>query len=313
VSRLLRAALLAYPRECRERDGEVLLDCAAELARSGSSPVREAAGLVGGGLAARARAACRDVLDAPWGAALERMAVPLAASNLALWAVGAARVWSPGPLGRWWSLILAGAFLAFVGAVARRRGLALLGWAVCLLLVAQTLVTAYLTQQASRFGASLGSLGVDMPAAFAPAMLLGLVAATRLRGAVRPQDLAWAAPVVALVVLSPQAPGGPLGEFPADTLLIAGLLAAPVLAALVAPGDAVRLMVAAALAGVVAPEALWLSTGAIALPDLPDQMLMAYWAGCATVCAVAIGTAVRRAGRRWRGQRSVTAGPMSPR
>jgi hypothetical protein len=272
--------------------------------------MREAAGLVGGGLAVRTRVVGRDMLAAPWSAALERLAVPLAASNLALWAVGAARVWSPGPLGRWWSLILAGALLAFVGAVARRRGAALLGWTVCLLLAVQTLATAYFTQQASRFGSSLGPLGIDMPAAFGPLMVLGLIAATRLRGPVRPHDLAWAAPAVALVAFAPRSPGHPLGEFPAETLLMAGLLAAPVLAALIASGDAVRLTVAAVLAAVVAPEVLWLSTGAI---PLPDHMLMAYMAGCAAICAVAIATAIRSAGRRWRGQRSVTAGPMSPR
>ena len=36
MSRLLRIALLAYPRPRRERDGAVLLDCAADLMASGA-------------------------------------------------------------------------------------------------------------------------------------------------------------------------------------------------------------------------------------------------------------------------------------
>ena len=106
-SPLLRWALLAYPRERRERDGDVLLDCAAELVAAGASRLGEAAGLVRGGVAHRLASVRSDVLDAPWGAVGERLAVPLAGANLALWLVGASRLWGSGPLGSWWTLVLA--------------------------------------------------------------------------------------------------------------------------------------------------------------------------------------------------------------
>jgi hypothetical protein len=149
MSRLLRCALLAYPRVRRERDGAVLLDCAAELAAAGSSPAREAVGLVAGGIAARAGVARAELRAAPWRAAGVRLALPLACANLALWCTGAAHLHGMS-LGRWWTGVLLASAAAFLGAVARRRGVALLGWAALAALVGHALLTADYDTHGSR-------------------------------------------------------------------------------------------------------------------------------------------------------------------
>ncbi|CAN5517610.1 hypothetical protein BH20ACT18_BH20ACT18_06900 [soil metagenome] len=92
IDRLLLICLRAYPRTHRERDGEVLLSLAHELHAGGSSPWREGAGLVRGGVAERLRLRCRVLVGAPWRAALARLALPLAAVSLAVWVAGVGSV-----------------------------------------------------------------------------------------------------------------------------------------------------------------------------------------------------------------------------
>jgi len=58
MSRMLRTCLRAYPRDVRERDGDELLELAADLAAD-HGLVREALGLVRGGCAERRRGAGR--------------------------------------------------------------------------------------------------------------------------------------------------------------------------------------------------------------------------------------------------------------
>ncbi|MEH3052475.1 MAG: hypothetical protein PGN13_00510 [Patulibacter minatonensis] len=65
-SRLLRAALLAWPREARRGDGAVMLDLAQELVDGGASPHREARTLLASGVGARVRHRARCVRSAPW-------------------------------------------------------------------------------------------------------------------------------------------------------------------------------------------------------------------------------------------------------
>lgn len=294
MSRLLRIALLAYPRERRERDGAVLLDCAAELTASGSSSGwREAAGLVRGGLATRLAVARGDLRAAPWDAAAAQLAVPLAGANLAWWLVGAS---AAGPPGRWWPAMLAGAGLALLGAVTRRRWLALAGWALTALLLAQTLLRGETDQSVgSRFDGMVGSYTVDLAAAFAPVVLLGLATATRVRGTARIADLAWLAPAIALLGISGPDPGGPFGESPAQTLLLAGLLVTPFALLLLARGDRVRLAGAAAVAAAVAPEAVWLST--IPVPYPGPVGALAVLAALGLLATLGVLTVARRAGR----------------
>ncbi len=95
IDRLLLNCLRAYPRARRERDGEVLLSLARELSAGGSSPWGEGAGLIRGGVAERLRLRYRGLAGAPWRAALARLALPLAAVSLAVWAAGV------GSLGLW--------------------------------------------------------------------------------------------------------------------------------------------------------------------------------------------------------------------
>lgn len=68
-SRLIRLALLAYPREVRARDRTLLADLAGELAEDHGT-AREVLGLASGGLAARWR-----------GVRLRRAVVPLVAAG----------------------------------------------------------------------------------------------------------------------------------------------------------------------------------------------------------------------------------------
>jgi hypothetical protein len=287
VSRLLRIALHAYPRMRRERDGAVLLDCAAELMASGSSSgAREAAGLARAGLYARLGAARDEVRAAPWGPALERLALPLAAANLGWWLVGASS--SGAPLGRWWLAMLACAGLALLGALTRRRSLSLAGWGGTALLLAQTLIVGETNQTiGSRFDADIGNVSLDLAAGFAPVVLLGLLAAGHVRGEARFADLVWLAPPIALL-------GVPAPE-PATGVLLAGLFAAPVAMLLLARGDRVRLAMAAALTAAAAPEAIWLCLYPIPYPG-PTGAL-AVLTGLGAAAALAVAAVARRAGR----------------
>jgi len=284
--RLLRLALRSYPRERRERDGAVLLDCAAELASAGgSSRIREAAGLVAGGVAARAGTARADLASAPWRRTLEALAVPLAAATLAVWAAGAKPVLAvPGPAGRWWSAILVAAAVALIGTLARRRGLALAGWAGTLACFGHSLVMNQAAAQPARFPGSLGSFGLDVGATFLPLMLLGAAAAIAVRGPARPGDLAWLALPVVAVALSDPAPW-----------LVLGLIAAPFVVAAAANADPVRRLSTALLGAVAAPEAVWLSTGVMPYPG-PVAALVVLAAGAALAGAAVLALAVR-AGR----------------
>jgi hypothetical protein len=168
---LLRVALLLYPRDRRRRDGVVLLDCAEELIAAGASTAaREAWGLAAGAMSARAG----SLAELPVRAAGERLAAPVAAMVVALWGLGLARVATGGPLGRWWPLVLAGALTAFGGSVLRHRAIAVTGWLVVLALMAQSYVLNPVPQQPTRFPSSVGTLGVDLVAAFLPLTVLAL-------------------------------------------------------------------------------------------------------------------------------------------
>lgn len=122
--RLLRLCLLAYPRAWRARHGKVLLDLASELAAQHGA-TGEALGLIRGGLAARWQDAPSGA-RAPWGNALGRVALPLAAATASLSVVGALQFGTL-DLGKFWTALLAGSLIALAGAVARSRVPTLLG------------------------------------------------------------------------------------------------------------------------------------------------------------------------------------------
>lgn len=88
-------------------------------------PTREALGLIRGGVAARWEAVASDA-RAPWGDALRRLTLPLAAATSAIlvggWAVGGTL-----DLGVVWTALLAGSLIALAGAVAQSRVPTLVG------------------------------------------------------------------------------------------------------------------------------------------------------------------------------------------
>lgn len=152
VDRLLRFCLRGYPRAHRERDGEVLLALAIELSRHGSSPWREAAGLLRGGMAERVRIRWRGLVRAPWRAALARLALPLAVVHLAVWTAGIAQFGDPFPLGKWWMLVLGGSALGVIGAALRWRAVATIGAVGVLVALAHHGLGSYLgTGQPTHF------------------------------------------------------------------------------------------------------------------------------------------------------------------
>ncbi|MGI8593280.1 MAG: hypothetical protein ACR2ML_02755 [Solirubrobacteraceae bacterium] len=304
--RLLSLCLLAYPRARRVRDGEVLRDLATELsARRGA--IREAFGLIRGGLAARWEdAACGA--RAPWGDGLRRLALPLAAANAAVWVVGALR-WGTFDLGKFWTVLAAGSLIALAGAVARSRVPALLGALMvlgALLLdgVRSGLSDAY---HVSPFDASLGYLPIDLFGAWIPAAALLAAAALALPvgGERRARTLAsraalGALPALALILLYRHRPLGT-----PDTVLVLSLGALPPLAAIGGTLGARRNPVAAVAAALAlaawTPEAVWLGTGYLpiepaSLPlPLALALVLALWSFGGLIAGLAVLGLAKRA------------------
>jgi hypothetical protein len=255
--RMLRIALRAYPARRRRRDGEVLLDTSAELIDGGeSTALREALGLLGGGIGARIEGGRAIAVTGPWQQCLARLAVPVAAIVLALWAV--AYVTLAG-MGRFYPVILAAAALAFAGAVARSRPMAVTGWLAVGTLVAYAIVYAELHQQTgSRFATGAFDLSVDMAAAFLPLTVLGFTTAWFVGGTPRVRDLLWIAPAVSLAAL--QIASDPGQETPwVHVALVLSLFVAP-FAALAMWRGPTGSGSAALLAAAATPEAAWLMT-----------------------------------------------------
>jgi hypothetical protein len=259
TDKLLRMCLRAYPRGVRERDGEVLLDLARELVEGGSSPLRQAAGLVGGGAAARLRRRMAGASRLPWWEARSRLALPLAAALLALMLVGAERATDGVAWIGWsWVLGLAGSLAALAGAALGRRGITVLG----ALVVGSVLgldAARDLYGAGSRWTIPAGTAEVDVLVMWIPAALLLAACAGAVRrvpaheGASR---LLWATvPGIALVVLSAQQPN--------TAEAVVGLAGFAAAAALVAWGllrsDRPATLASALVLAAVAPSGLWLS------------------------------------------------------
>jgi hypothetical protein len=128
VSRRLTDALTAlaartYPRS-RRADAAAVRDCAREAIDASGVRVlaREALSLAFAGLRARGGVAARELVHAPWRAALSVLALPLATAILLLWTFGFVPRYDHWPLGEGWALLLGGSLLA-VGAVLERRWL----------------------------------------------------------------------------------------------------------------------------------------------------------------------------------------------
>ena len=155
----------------------MLLSLAHDLSSDGSSLLGEAAGLIRGGLADRLRIRWRGLVRAPWRPALRRLALPLAAIHLAVWATGIAGIFDPLPLGKWWTLVLGGSALALVGAALRWRAVAMIGSLGVLAALALNGTDA----SGAHFSSYIGSSGVDLDSAMFPAGLLLVLTAVASR------------------------------------------------------------------------------------------------------------------------------------
>jgi hypothetical protein len=281
---LLRLCSHTYPRAIRERDGEAIVDLARELADAGSSPLREAAGLLLGGTSVRLRATVSGLAAAPWHEARARLALPLAAALFALAAVWAGR---SGVAQAWvgWSVVVtfAAAALTLAGAAGGHRWLTAAGaFAVTGMLGLDALRDQY---GQSRYDSEVGSALVDVLVMWIPAGILMLVCAGAVRR-VAPEAgvrrLAWALiPGAVLLVIASE----PTRVVVADRIvLFGGFLAAAVLVALAVTrrrADPVLPLIAALMVAVAAGPALWLIASFLPPPESgsPPLALVYFGAG----------------------------------
>lgn len=113
----------------RRADARVVRDCARDAidATGMRAIVRESLSVAGAGARVRLGVARRDVLQAPWGAALAVLVLPLAAALLCLWTFGFVPRYDHWPLGEGWMLLLGGSLGAVIGAALRSRWITALG------------------------------------------------------------------------------------------------------------------------------------------------------------------------------------------
>jgi hypothetical protein len=300
TDRLLRLCLRAYPREARERDGEVLLGLARDLVKGGSPPLRQAVGLLRGGAGSWLRHGKNELRELPWLEARSRLAVPLAAALLALVLVGAER--STGGLawvGWSWAVALAVGSAALAGAALGRHVSAVTGaTVVAAVLALDGLRDVY--GQGSRWVVSAGT-DVDVLVMWLPAALLLVACAgavDRPTARVGIRRIAWAAvPAAALLVLSSENVNA------AESITVFGGLAAA--AVLVAAGvlrrrrDPAAPLVAALVLAAAAPSVLWLIAGLLPAPDSGAPALaLGYFAAGGLVTAASVLLLARLSGRR---------------
>jgi hypothetical protein len=141
--RILRLFLHAYPAASRVRDGRAIIDLARELsAKNKLTFLWEAGGMLVGGVAARFKLVGRDFTGAPWRAARERLALPLAVAMLCLFLPFGVSAMSSLAHGQglwlsWWSILgLLGAVFAVFGSASGRRLMVFLASALMLGLLA---------------------------------------------------------------------------------------------------------------------------------------------------------------------------------
>lgn len=206
---LFDIALRAWPRQERERDGEMVADTAAQLVEEGrSSRSVELLSIVRSGLALRFRR--RRVASAPWTEAAALLIAPLLAilligvlSQIVLTVPGYPyRFLSPG----FSTTLLAGLlFLTLAATLLSRRNLALLSSLAALLILTgriyriESLGSPPGVMPFLGFDSGFGiNLSVDMDPALLPPLLLAVICCLLLRGSRRPIRLRPVGLVVAL-------------------------------------------------------------------------------------------------------------------
>jgi hypothetical protein len=297
---LLRLCAHAYPAAVRRRDGEALVDLAVELTEAGSSPLREAGGLLRNGAAVRMRSFFGGLAGVPWSDARARLALPLAAALFAVAAAGAGRA----GIASWWVgwsvlVTLGAAGVAVLGAAAGNRWLtAAGGLAITGMLALDALRDTY--GRGSRWHSEVGSALVDVLVVWLPVGLLliacaGAVARVPAEAGIR--RAAWALlPGAALLILASE----PARIVIADRIVLFGGFAAAsafvILAISRRRTDPVLCAIGALLLLAAAGPALWLV--AIFLPAPAEgapQLALAYF-GAGGLLAAAAAVALARAG-----------------
>jgi hypothetical protein len=320
----LRVCLNAYPPEVRERDGRVILDLARDLSsKGGCSMMREAAGMLRGGLRARAKALRLDLTTAPWRDAMGRLTMPLAIALLCLMVGYVTTMLQPdylsidaGWLPVWAGLGLLGALAVVAGAVFGRRPIFVpASFVVMVLMLVPTLVEIVGYHTAVWSGTittavssnSSAGIGVDVFVLWAPvAVLLPICAlfregkpARRLPGSITAACLALAASVLLGLVpslasqttLLPDWSSTLGGAFVCAPLI---LVAVTAVAALLRADPASETSAALLVATACLP-AVWLTTDALttAIPGAisglwshPDLWLLYYAIDAVLICSV---------------------------
>ena len=160
---ILRLCLRAYPSTYRQRDGRAILDLARDLSSQGGLAFpREAVGMLAGGFRAHGTLLRLDLTSAPWRAARERLALPLAVGMLCvivafLFAVQGLDLRRM--LGWWALLVLIAAVGAVVGAAFGRRYLAITASFVILILVVVDVRSLLTNNQREPWFVSIGPGG----------------------------------------------------------------------------------------------------------------------------------------------------------
>ncbi len=276
--RVLRAALLAYPRDLRRTEGPVLLALAEELIEDGWPVRREVLGLLGGGLSARLR-----LTGVPWAAAFDRLAFPLAALLLAAMICGSGFDTYGGNWVGWTLGIgIGGALAALAGIAAGQRFLAVPG---AVLVVFVCGLDGYRDLYGS--GSRWVAFAVDVLPALLPAAILALAAAAVPRSPALTKGLWALCAALALVLVARLVREN---TTTGTTVLAAGgALVCACLVASVRAGAAARAAAALALSA-AAPAALW-SVAAKAPADAAPAVLL----GGAALTALVVVRLVRSA------------------
>ena len=198
---LLRLCLRTYPSTVREHDGRAILDLARDLSsQSRLAFLREAGGMIVGGIQARGRLLRLDVTGAPWRAARQSMALPLAVGMLCV--IVAFLVTGPGfnfarMLGWWALLALVAAVGSAVGAAFGRRYLTITASLVLLVLMALDALSLLANNNREQWSVNIGTGGsvgnVGVFAMWLPVALLLLICAGAVgsAGGARRSNKAW--------------------------------------------------------------------------------------------------------------------------
>ncbi len=120
--------------------------------------------------------------SAPWRAALARLALPLAAVSLAVWAAGVGSV-DPVPLGKWWTLLLGGSLLAVIGAALRWRMVASVGAIGALIALSTAGYEGYfqpIAAGSAHFRAYFAGTQTDLDSVMLPAAVMLVLASLAL-------------------------------------------------------------------------------------------------------------------------------------